>query len=205
MSFTPVDYPATHHVLAAPPDSDNAAAPILSCVISTRLHAEDRQALLDLFARSTAQTRRDRFHHALSVFPERYLEEILHGEQLALVARDSCHPDRYGSAIGLASAAPMTEQVAEVAVWVDDAWQRHGVGGLLLREILALLTRQGCAEAVGFVEPSNIAAWRLIQRVSPNATRELDDDIIKVRMPLSTIQRGDRQETSRLGSAPVAT
>jgi GNAT superfamily N-acetyltransferase len=190
MRSTPVHYPAADHVLAAPPDSDNAAVPILSCAISTQLHAEDGQALLDLFARSTAQTRRDRFHHALSVFPERYLEEILHGEQLALVGRDSCHPDRYGAAIGLASAAPMTEQVAEVAVWVDDAWQQGGVGGLLLREILALLPQQGYAEAVRFVEPSNIAARRLIDRVSPNATRELDDDIIKVRMPLSTIQRG---------------
>jgi RimJ/RimL family protein N-acetyltransferase len=99
----------------------------------------------------------------------------------------------------------MTEQVAEVAVWVDDAWQRRGVGGLLLREILASLTQQGYAEGVGFVEPSNIAARRLIERVSPNATRELDDDSIKVRMPLSTIQMGDRQETTRWGSAPVAT
>jgi GNAT superfamily N-acetyltransferase len=205
MRPTPVDYPAAHHVLAASPYSDSPAVPILSCVISTRLHADDRQALLDLFARSTAHTRRDRFHHALSVFPERYLAEILRGQQLALVARDSCHPDRYGAVIGLASAATMTEEVAEVAVWVDDAWQRRGVGGLLLGEILASLTQQGFAEAVGFIEPSNIAARRLIERVSPNATRELDDDIIKVRMPLSTIQRGDRQETTRWGSAPVAT
>src|SRR3954454_18123785 len=89
--------------------------------------------------------------------------------------------------------APMTEQVAEVAVWVDDAWERRGVGGLLLREILASLMQQGYAEAVGFIEPSNIAARRLIERVSPNATRELDDDIIEVRMPLSTVQRGDRR------------
>jgi ribosomal protein S18 acetylase RimI-like enzyme len=205
MRSTPVQYPATHNVLAAPRDSDSAAVPILSCVISTQLDAEDRQALLDLFARSTAQTRRDRFHHALSVFPERYLEEILHGEQLALVARDSCHPDRYGAVIGLASAAPMTEQAAEVAVWVDDAWQRRGVGGLLLREILALLPQQGYAEAVGFVEPSNIPARRLIERISPNSTKELHGDIIEVRMPLSRAQRVDRQETSRRGSAPVAT
>src|SRR4051794_31952459 len=205
MRSTAIRDPATHHVLAAPLDSGNAAVPVLSCVISTQLHAEDRQALLDLFARRTAQTRRDRFHHALSVFPERYLEEILHGEQLALVARDSCHPDRYGVVIGLASAAPMTEQVAEVAVWVDHAWQQRGVGGLLLREILALLPQHGYSEAVGFVEPSNIAPRRLIERVSPNATRQLDDDIIKVRMPLPTIQRGDRQEAFRRGSAPVAT
>jgi GNAT superfamily N-acetyltransferase len=143
MRSTPVDYPATRHVRAASRDSDSTAVPVLSCVISTQLHAHDRQALLDLFARSSAQTRHDRFHHALSVFPQRYLAEILHGEQLALVARDSCHPDRCGVVIGLASAAPMTEEVAEVAVWVDDAWHRRGVGGLLLREILAVLPQQG--------------------------------------------------------------
>src|SRR5204863_9026043 len=73
---TPVDYPPTKHIPPTPRDSGAAAGPTLSCVISTQLHERDRQALIDLFTRSSLQTRRDRFHHALSVFPERYLEEI---------------------------------------------------------------------------------------------------------------------------------
>jgi GNAT superfamily N-acetyltransferase len=196
---TSVDYPPTNHVLPTPRDSERAAGAVFSCVISTQLHEQDRQALLDLFSRSSSQTRRDRFHHALSVFPQRYLEEILRGEQLSLVARDSCHPESYGVVIGLASAGRMTEEAAEVAVWVADAWQRRGVGGLLVREILTLLREQGYREAVGFVEPSNVAARRLIQGICPGATSEYDDDIIQVRVPLSTVQTADQEAMSRQG------
>lgn len=71
---------SSSHVTAAPP-----AKP---CVISGEVGPADRQALLDLFGRSSADTRRSRFHQALSVFPQRYLDEILTGRQLALVARD---------------------------------------------------------------------------------------------------------------------
>jgi len=202
---TPVDYPPTKHILPTPRDSGAAAGPTLSCVISTQLHERDRQALLDLFTRSSLQTRRDRFHHALSVFPERYLEEILRGEQLSLVARDNCHPESYGMVIGLASAGRMTEDAAEVAVWVDDAWQRRGVGGQLFRDILTLLREQGYREAVGFVEPSNLAARGLIQRVCPGATSEYDDDIIQVRMPLSTAQTGDQRAMPKQGTPRAVT
>jgi RimJ/RimL family protein N-acetyltransferase len=205
MSSAPVHYPPANHVLPARPDSVGAPGPVRSCVISSQLNEGDRQALLDLFARSSSQTRRDRFHHALSVFPERYLEEILRGEQPSLVARDNCHPDSYGAVIGLASAGRIAADAAEVAVWVDDAWQRRGVGGLLLREILNLLRQRRYREAVGFVESSNLAARRLIQRVCPGATSEADDDIIEMRMPLSTLPRADQQVMSGQGFPHVAT
>ena len=136
---------------------------------------------------------------------ERYLEEILRGEQLSLVARDNCHPESYGMVIGLASAGRMTEDAAEVAVWVDDAWQRRGVGGQLFRDILTLLREQGYREAVGFVEPSNLAARGLIQRVCPDATSEYDDDIIQVRMPLSTAQTGDQGAMPKQGTPRAVT
>jgi hypothetical protein len=46
-----------------------AAPPAEPCVISCEIGPADRQAVLDLFARSSPDTRRSRFHHALSVFP----------------------------------------------------------------------------------------------------------------------------------------
>ena len=112
-----------------------------TCVISSEIGPEDRQALLDLFARSSPETRRDRFHHALSVFPQLYLDEIVSGKHLAVAARDTCHEESYGKVFGLASAAPVAVGIAEFAVWVEDAWQGRGVGSLLTRAILRLLTR----------------------------------------------------------------
>jgi len=148
-------YTPTSHVLVQT-DADRAATPPqqLTCVISADLRPGDRQALLELFDRSSPDTRRERFHGSLSVFPQRYLDDILTGAhgQLALVARDTCHRQNYGKVFGLASAAPVGPGTAEFAVWVDDAWQGHGVGTLLVRAILNLLAQQGMSTAVGIME-----------------------------------------------------
>jgi GNAT superfamily N-acetyltransferase len=158
--------------------------PTLTCVVSTEVSANDREALLDLFARSSARTRRERFHHALSVFPQAYLDEILEGRQLALAARDACHPEREGRVVGLASAALMDHGAAEVAVWVADEWQRQGVGTLLLRGIFDLLAERGVTTAVGIVEPGNVAVRRIIERVVPNATMRYEAGELVISMPV---------------------
>src|SRR5689334_15640874 len=141
------DQPARHHPV---PDGSVTTAPsAAACIISSRTGTADRQAMLDLFARSSSDTRRDRFHGSLSVFPERYLEEILGGRQLAVVARDTCHEENRGKVFGLASAAPMGPCTAEFAVWVEDAHQGRGVGSLLARAILRMLAQRGFGMAVG--------------------------------------------------------
>jgi GNAT superfamily N-acetyltransferase len=180
-------YAPTSHVLVQT-DADRAATPPqqLTCVISADLRPGDRQALLELFDRSSSETRRERFHGSLSVFPQRYLDDILTGAhgQLALVARDTCHPQNYGKVFGLASAAPVGPGTAEFAVWVDDAWQGHGVGTLLVRAILNLLAQQGMSTAVGIMESGNGAIRRLIGRVAPQATTRFEDGMVVVSVPL---------------------
>jgi GNAT superfamily N-acetyltransferase len=156
----------------------------LTCVLSTEVSSNDREALLDLFARSSARTRRERFHHALSVFPRTYLDEILDGRQLALAARDACHPELAGRVVGLASAAPMDHRAAEVAVWVADEWQRHGVGTLLLQGILDMLAERGITTAVGIVEPGNVAVRRMIERAVANATTHYEAGELVISMPV---------------------
>jgi GNAT superfamily N-acetyltransferase len=161
-----------------------AAPPAGPCVISCEVRPADRQALLDLFVRSSPHTRRSRFHSALSVFPQRYLDEILTGRQLALVARDTCQEENHGKVFGLASAAPVAPDTAEFAVWVDDAWQGHGVGTLLVRGILWLLAERGTRTAIGIMEPDNLAVRRLVERVAPGAVVRFEDGMIVVSVPL---------------------
>jgi GNAT superfamily N-acetyltransferase len=181
-------YTPTSHVLVQT-DADRAAAPPqqLTCVISADLRPGDRQALLELFDRSSPDTRRERFRGSLSVFPQRYLDDILTGAhgQLALVARDTCHRQNYGKVFGLASAAPVGPGTAEFAVWVDDAWQGHGVGTLLVRAILNLLAQQGMSTTVGIMESGNGAIRRLIGRIAPQATTRFEDGMVVVSVPLA--------------------
>jgi GNAT superfamily N-acetyltransferase len=181
-------YTPTSHVLVQT-QADRAATPPqqLTCVISADLRPGDRQALLELFDRSSPETRRERFHGSLSVFPQRYLDDILTGAhgQLALIARDTCHAQNYGKVFGLASAAPVGPGTAEFAVWVDDAWQGHGVGTLLVRAILQLLAQQGMTTAIGIMEPDNGAIRRLVGRVAPQATTRFEDGMVLVSVPLA--------------------
>ena len=108
--------------------------------------AGDRPALERMLARCTRQTRYRRFHGPVKVFPERYLTEALSGSPLhfALVAcLDEDGADEDGAVVALASCRAVDEGVAELGILVEDEWQRRGVGGDLLREIVAYATRTG--------------------------------------------------------------
>ena len=177
--------PAPH--LAVPAVSVTAAPGAGTCIISSEIGTSDRQAVLDLFTRSSPDTRRDRFHGALSVFPQRYLEEILSGRQLAVAARDTCHEDSREKVFGLASAAPIGPGIAEFAVWVEDACQGRGVGSLLVRAILRLLAEHGIRTAIGIMEPGNLAIRRLVSRIAPGAATRSEDGMIVVSIPLKDL------------------
>lgn len=115
-----------------------------------RAAAGDRPALERMLARCTGQTRYRRFHGPVTVFPERYLTEALSGSPLhfALVAcldedaeTDGTVVD--GTVVALASCRAVDEGVAELGILVEDEWQRRGVGGYLLGEIVAYAARTG--------------------------------------------------------------
>lgn len=120
-----------------------------------RAAAGDRRALERMLARCTGQTRYRRFHGPVTVFPERYLTEALSGRPLhfALVACLDEGAERDGPVVGgtvvdgtvvaLASCRAVDEGVAELGILVEDEWQRRGVGGYLLGEIVAYAARTG--------------------------------------------------------------
>lgn len=110
-----------------------------------RAAAGDRPALERMLARCTGQTRYRRFHGPVTVFPERYLTEALSGSPLhfALVACLDEDAAGDGTVVALASCRAVDEGVAELGILVEDEWQRRGVGGYLLGEIVAYAARTG--------------------------------------------------------------
>ncbi|MFZ0162150.1 MAG: GNAT family N-acetyltransferase [Trebonia sp.] len=130
-----------------------------------RAAAADRLALERMLARCTGQTRYRRFHGPVTAFPERYLTEALSGSPLhfALVAcldedaeRDGTVVEGTvvdgtvvdgtvveGTVVALASCRAVDEGVAELGILVEDEWQRRGLGGDLLGEIVAYAARTG--------------------------------------------------------------
>lgn len=96
------------------------------------LTAADVPELLAMHGRCSPASRYARWHGHLSLFPRRYLNSMLEDEEhVAVIARVS------GTLVGLASAAPVAPGVREIGILVEDAWQRHGIGGQLLGATLA--------------------------------------------------------------------
>ena len=113
-----------------------------------------------MFGRCTPSTRYRRFHGPVKSIPERYLADVLSGSAFhyALVAwHDAAgFPDgdpvtgegpaagsgasagaSPGVAVALASCRVVEEGAAELGLLIEDAWQRHGLGTRLLRDLVA--------------------------------------------------------------------
>jgi len=124
-------------------------------VIIRQAVASDRPALAEMLARCSDQTRARRFHKYVRCFPEPYLTEALAGcaAHFALLAQTG------EAVVALASCVATDRGSAELAVLVDDSWQRLGVGARLLSLLVAHADQSGLARLKAWVLASQ--AWVL--------------------------------------------
>ena len=136
--------------------------------VTTPAYPSDLGALIALFRRSSDTTRRERFHGAVRRPPCQYLRDVAFAAPgvIARVARDTTDDPSGRCVIALATATLESPDRAEVAVWVDDEWQRHGVGSRLLRDLVGQLRVEGIRQAVAYVEPGNVGAISLARRLA---------------------------------------
>jgi GNAT superfamily N-acetyltransferase len=92
-----------------------------------------------MLSRCTGLTRSLRFLAPLRSFPEPYLTEALsgHPEHYALVAATPA------AVVALASCRAVSGDTAELAVLVEDARQRQGIGTRLLKRLIEHADRSG--------------------------------------------------------------
>jgi GNAT superfamily N-acetyltransferase len=95
--------------------------------------AGDRAALEAMFQRSSPATVFRQFHGQVRAFPRAYLDEALAGADahFAVVCYSGCE------AVALASCRTVAPGSAELGILIEDAWQRRGLGGTLLGELVA--------------------------------------------------------------------
>ncbi len=137
------------HRIAVP-----CAAPGLPVLIR-QVAAGDRPALAEMLARCSDQTRAQRLHKYVHCFPEPYLTEALAGcaAHFALLAQAG------QAVVALASCVATGRGSAELAVLVEDSWQRLGVGVRLLSQLVAHADQSGLARLNAWVLASQ--AWVL--------------------------------------------
>jgi GNAT superfamily N-acetyltransferase len=102
----------------------------------------DRQALKDMIGRCSREAIRQRFHGYRRSFPSEYLTGALGGveEHFALVAEVAGT-----SIVALASCVVLADDAADIAVLVEDGYQRQGIGSTMLRLLIGYADHRGIA------------------------------------------------------------
>jgi GNAT superfamily N-acetyltransferase len=143
------------------------------------LERDDRERLAAAFARLGEETRRRRFLNSASRLSERDLDALTgidhHGHE-ALAAVDP----GTGQIVGVARyiRLPREARAAEVAVAVDDGWQRRGIGRRLLTELADRARAEGISRLTAYVGRDNGPVRRWIARLGAVALARDGDAIL---------------------------
>jgi len=108
-----------------------------------------------------------------------WLASVDHRDRDALVALDGDEivaVARYDGQAGT--------QAAEIAVTVEDAWQRQGLGKRLAARLARRAAGRGIESFEAVVQPDNRAALGLLRKLSPNASVRFDHGEYAASMPL---------------------
>ncbi|GGL06370.1 GNAT family N-acetyltransferase [Mangrovihabitans endophyticus] len=75
--------------------------------------------------------------------------------------------------------------LGEVALLVEDRWQRLGIGTALLRRLVAHAERTGLAALTAHTATDNVAMLRTLRRIGPGRT-DRDGPVLSVTFPVAT-------------------
>jgi GNAT superfamily N-acetyltransferase len=140
--------PRSHDVLTLPEGSD---------ITVRRADADDLEAAKAMHERCSQRTLAKRYHGPVGD-ADRYLNHLLSprfGRTLAVQTAS-------GRVVGLGHLLWDGDET-EVALLIEDAWQRRGIGGELLGRLVAMAVEAGCASVYAVTQSSNtgmVAAMR---------------------------------------------
>jgi len=146
----------THKSPPSAPDGEPLTLPDGEQLLIRPLRPGDRQTYADAVAGMSVRSRYLRFAAAKPRFSNRELDFLTHPDGDRHVAFVVLEPQtRRGVAVG--RYVRSDERTADIAVGVTDAWQRRGIGNLLLARLidqaranaLSALTATALAENVG--------------------------------------------------------
>jgi RimJ/RimL family protein N-acetyltransferase len=128
------------------------------------LHSHEEQPIRVLHARLSPRTRYLRFLSPIPTLPDalvRRLACVDYRRRLAVVAEDEAAG---AGVVALASFSAVDETTAEVAVVVQDDWQRQGVGTALVSMLLDAAEKRGFDRFVATIAADNSIIRRLLNR-----------------------------------------
>jgi GNAT superfamily N-acetyltransferase len=132
----------------------------------------DKAQVTELLDRCSAESRRMRFGAPADRLPSGWLDALAApSDGFAVLAFTES-----GKLVGMAQCLPYEKPACgEIALLVEDSWQRHGIGTLLLRQVIRQALATGVEELLALSLPENNGPERLFARVGlPGITRQVD-------------------------------
>ncbi|MEU4222426.1 GNAT family N-acetyltransferase [Actinoplanes sp. NPDC026623] len=144
---------------------------------------DDVDGVRRLLARSSAQTRRRRYlgvTHGPSDARLRRMLEPSSGLTLLAVRVDPAGEEQV-----VATASLLVEgDLGEVALLVEDAWQRRGIGTALLRRLISAAQRMNASAIVAHVGADNVAMLRTLRRFGVTGRDDRDGALLSLTLPI---------------------
>jgi N-acetylglutamate synthase-like GNAT family acetyltransferase len=140
----------------------------------------DLPAVEAMVRRSSADTLHRRFHGPFGTIARRELRRMVRSTP----AHRSWVAVATGGVRGVVSLVLDHEGQAEVALLVEDEWQRHGVGRQLAEEAMVEACSLRLREVVAFIQAENWQARAFFASVAPEATACFEGGDVIVRIPV---------------------
>jgi GNAT superfamily N-acetyltransferase len=159
------------------------------------IEANDVERLARMFDRLSPTTVYYRFLAPVPRLPRSTLvrlADVDHCFRDALVALDGDEIIAVARYNAVMSTAPTRTRDAEIALTVEDAWQRRGIGRKLVRRLGALAAQRGFDTFVATIHPDNRAALGLLRQLVPDATVWFSSGEYQARLPLAGSQPAER-------------
>ncbi|HVM39939.1 MAG TPA: GNAT family N-acetyltransferase [Acidimicrobiia bacterium] len=152
-------------------------------VVARPVRPDDLVAVGAMLARLSPSSRRLRFFSPLPRLTPRVVRPMVEVDHVTHEAMVAVLGD---TVIGIAEfVRPDPESTdAEVAVVVEDAYQRHGVAAFLFKALARSARRQGVQAFLAEVLPDNRSALALARAMSPDAELQRIDGEIRLRIPI---------------------
>ncbi|MEU7908366.1 GNAT family N-acetyltransferase [Actinoplanes sp. NPDC049118] len=145
---------------------------------------DDVEGVRRLHARSSAQTRRHRYLGVAQVPSDARLRRMLEPATgltlLAVLADPESGEERVVAMANLLAEGDL----GEVALLVEDSWQRRGIGTALLRRLIAAARRMNASAVVAHTGADNVAMLRTLRRFGVAGRDDRDGALLSVTLPI---------------------
>jgi GNAT superfamily N-acetyltransferase len=169
-------------VLAWPPPSARATWPCPEELAVRAPVGGDRARIGAMWERCGAVTRLGRFHAPVRRIPVSYLDAVLADPDASAIAGLT----GTGAVIGVASLfREGSDGTAELGVLIEDAWQCHGIGRLLVSRLLQHAPSRGITVLTASVLARNEATAHLLRRIPGTYSATITGTTVQARVRLA--------------------